>query len=382
MMSKVKSSILFVPNHSVFIRDNDLLMESEELGIIKNLRANGWDVGVCSFLDDSKNTSLSGSVSRAEVRSYSLNFFASHNSFAVKIINYAYASLSAPFYVFGRKFAYVFCPGYNSYIVAFWCVILRVPFALYVRGVWAKNIESPSLWDFIFKKSRFLIVTGKLFKRLLSQHCECVENEVPLTSLRPESVECFSASGRSERDILYVGRLHKTKGVLDLIHAVGLLVGRGVDVRLKIAGGGLDTEIDEITRLALSLGVSDRVILLGHIPQDQLLLSYKQCGMFAFPSYYAEGFPRVIYEAMMLGMSIVTCEMPGTKEFIIHNRNCLVVPPQNPEQLSMAIGELIADTEVSARLRRQALIDVNAAFAEFKDDSHAGQLLRLINEVS
>jgi glycosyltransferase involved in cell wall biosynthesis len=219
----------------------------------------------------------------------------------------------------------------------------------------------------------------KFFQRLLSSFCSQVENEVPLTSLRPSAIGDNNGIARHANDILFVGRLHESKGILDLIRSVGLIVGRGIDVRLRIAGGGLHSEVDDIIQLVGSLGLSDQVTLLGHVSQSQLLQEYKRSGIFAFPSYYAEGFPRVIYEAMMLGAAIVTCDMPGTKEFIVDHRNCLIVPPRDTAALSDALYKLISDQELACMLRSQAAEDVINLFSEFSDDSHAAQLVRLIS---
>jgi len=379
MNSKNVKKVIFVPNHSVFRRGDELVLESAELDIVKAIKLDGWNVKICSFLDEAKNSSLSGAISFSEVSFGRLNIFSTAAFIPFRVLNYIYSLFSAPFYLAGCRFAYIFCPGHNSYILALWCIILRIPYGFYVRGVWAKDVERSSLWNFLFKKARFMIVTGKFFQRLLSVYCRRVENEVPLTSLRPSSAGVDAGVARHAMDILFVGRLHESKGILDLIRAIGLIVSKGIDVRLRIAGGGLQSEVDDINQLVGSLGLSERITLLGHLSQNQLLQVYKQSGIFAFPSYYAEGFPRVIYEAMMLGASIVTCEMPGTKEFIVDHRNCLIVPPRNPVALSDAIFQLISDQKLACMLRSQAAEDVANLFFEFPDDSHAAQLVRLIS---
>ncbi|MFO1368934.1 MAG: glycosyltransferase family 4 protein [Marinagarivorans sp.] len=379
MNSKDVKKVIFVPNHSVFRRGNELILESAELDIVKALKCDGWNVKICSFLDEAKNSSLSGAISFSEVSFGRLNIFSTAAMIPFRVLNYIYSLFYAPFYLAGCRFAYIFCPGHNSYILALWCIILRIPYGFYVRGVWAKNVERSSPWNFLFKKARFMIVTGKFFQRLLAVYCSHVENEVPLTSLRPSSAGVDAGVSRNAMDILFVGRLHESKGILDLIRAIGLIFGKGMDVRLRIAGGGLESEVDDIIQLVGTLGLSERITLLGHVSQNQLLQVYKQSGIFAFPSYYAEGFPRVIYEAMMLGASIVTCEMPGTKEFIMDHRNCLIVPPRNPVALSEAMFKLISDQELACMLRSQAAEDVENVFFEFSDDSHAAQLIRLIS---
>ena len=59
----------------------------------------------------------------------------------------------------------------------------------------------------------------------------------------------------------------------------------------------------------------------------------KKCRYFVLPSYYPEGLPRSILEAMALGRPIITTNMPGCEDTVIEKVNGFLIPPKNIEKL-------------------------------------------------
>jgi len=60
------------------------------------------------------------------------------------------------------------------------------------------------------------------------------------------------------------------------------------------------------------------------------------------PSYYREGVPRVILEAMSMGKPVVTTDMPGCRDAVEDGKNGLLVPPKNSQALAEAICDFNA----------------------------------------
>ena len=64
---------------------------------------------------------------------------------------------------------------------------------------------------------------------------------------------------------------------------------------------------------------------------------------FVLPSYYGEGIPRTILEAMAMSRAIVTTDSPGCRETVLEGRNGFLVPPRDADALATAMKRLARD---------------------------------------
>lgn len=104
-----------------------------------------------------------------------------------------------------------------------------------------------------------------------------------------------------KRIILSIGRLDPRKRIDVLIKAFSKLCEKYDDVYLLI--GGIGKEEQKLRRLAEELGIKDRVIFCGYIPEDELFDYYAACDVFAFPSWTTSGITP--YEALAVGKKVV-----------------------------------------------------------------------------
>jgi glycosyltransferase involved in cell wall biosynthesis len=151
--------------------------------------------------------------------------------------------------------------------------------------------------------------------------------------------------------ILAVGRLVEKKGLGDLVQACGLLAGRGVGVRLEIAGGGpLRAELEEA---AARSGAS--VTFHGALPHEAALALYRRAAVFCLPCVVAstgdrDGLPTSVLEAMALGVPVVSTDVNGLRELVVDGQTGLVVPERDPTALADALGRLLRDPALAERL--------------------------------
>jgi len=95
---------------------------------------------------------------------------------------------------------------------------------------------------------------------------------------------------------LFLGRLHRKKGLLPLIEAWKKLIDSGQRWKLIVAGwddGGFESELQ---RTISSLGLSDSVHLVGAVFGEEKQRMYLQAAGFILPSY-SEGLPMTVLEA-------------------------------------------------------------------------------------
>ena len=142
-----------------------------------------------------------------------------------------------------------------------------------------------------------------------------------------------------------VGRFEPVKGYDTLLEAAALLRTRQPKVRFLLAGEG--KEESRLKRLAKELRVEDRVFFLGWQQEIPEILS--ALDLFVLPSRN-EGMGRALVQAMAMGKPIVATRVGGVPEVLGEGEAGLLVPPDDPVQLSQAIEQLLTDRELARKL--------------------------------
>ena len=165
-------------------------------------------------------------------------------------------------------------------------------------------------------------------------------------SLRP--VGRPGRCGRRRADppaLLFVGRLIPEKGIFDLLEAMRILSRERACV-LRVAGKG-PCEAAIRQRVA-ALGLRDSVDFMGYVHGDALARLYSSSAALVLPTYFGEGFPTVITEAMSYGLPIVTTPVRGAADLLAEGENALFVPPHRPDELARALSRLLNDPGLAA----------------------------------
>ena len=158
---------------------------------------------------------------------------------------------------------------------------------------------------------------------------------------KPDPTAPMSLSGARHRlNLMTVGRLHASKGHDVLLRAVKILADQGVDVGLRIAGGG--DEEQALKALASELRIENRVTLLGSLPEDRVMQELRSADLFVMGSL-AEPLGVVAMEAMALGIAPIGTAAGGLGEIIDDGENGLLVPPGDPAALAAAVATLAGD---------------------------------------
>jgi len=176
--------------------------------------------------------------------------------------------------------------------------------------------------------------------------------------------------------VVTVARLVEKKGIADLISACALLRGRGVSVRLHVAGDG---PLRERLELAAATAQVD-ARFHGALPHERVLELYQRASVFCLPCVVArsgdrDGLPTSVLEAMALGVPVVTTSVNGLAEAVIHERTGLVVPSHDAAALARAIERLLSDGSLAAQLSAEARRHVQQRFALARSVSTLRELI-------
>jgi glycosyltransferase involved in cell wall biosynthesis len=237
--------------------------------------------------------------------------------------------------------------------------LLGYPCVLQFHGSLANLLSARG--HHVFKvSSRLLVCLSGTVLLLSSEECRqwssfehrsayyLVANPFVAPTGRSPSHEMAATAGDGASPVvLYVGRLLREKGVLDLIQAFAEVI-RATGAVLALAGSGPDRAA--CVRLSNDLGIAKHVHLLGYLTGDALRDAYESATVFAFPSFWPEGFPTVLSEAMAAGLPMVTTATRGAVDHLHEPENALFVPPREPDALAGAVTRLLRDRELAKRM--------------------------------
>lgn len=147
--------------------------------------------------------------------------------------------------------------------------------------------------------------------------------------------------------LLSVGELNKNKNHQVIINAMSLL--NSDKIKYVICGDG--PERNELLRLACSLSLEDKLILLGN--REDIKEICKAANIFLAPSI-REGLGIAILEAMSAGLPIIASNANGPKELIKDKKNGLAVNDFSPKNWADAIAYIMENHEKSFDLGKHA----------------------------
>jgi glycosyltransferase involved in cell wall biosynthesis len=100
----------------------------------------------------------------------------------------------------------------------------------------------------------------------------------------------------------------------------------------------------------LGLRLDDDVVLLGTVPDAELPGWYAAADVLAFPST-KEGWGLAVLEAMSAGLPVVASDLPVFREYLRPGQDALMVPADDAAALAAALGAVLDDAALAARLR-------------------------------
>lgn len=158
--------------------------------------------------------------------------------------------------------------------------------------------------------------------------------------------------------VAYVSRLVAEKGLLETVHAVGILRQRGVNVALDVCGGG--PARSEVEKAVREERIEDLVLFHGHVPVADTGALLREASILSLPSYYkSEGQPMCIIEAFAWGLPVIGSNVEPVSFMVQEGVHGASVPPRNAEAVADAIQRLLSDHKAYDLIARN-----NRALAE------------------
>jgi len=152
-------------------------------------------------------------------------------------------------------------------------------------------------------------------------------------------------------NVLYVGRMMKTKGVHILINAFSKVAGKHKNVRLILVGTG--SKIDDFKVLARNLDIDGKVTFAGYVSEEEKHKYYSEADLFVHPAIWQEPFGRALLEAMSFEIPLIVSNVGAPPEVI--GDAGLVFESGNVEDLERKIEMIIDNSKLGEKLKSKCM---------------------------
>jgi glycosyltransferase involved in cell wall biosynthesis len=281
--------------------------------------------------------------------------------------------------------------GYKSFLRdALFILIARINSCktlVYWHG-WEESFEKRikdsfvllKLMQITFLKADGIVVLGTVFKNKIQElgyrgRIWIETNAVDDSYLKNETVHACRPD--EDQNILFLSRIETEKGIYIALDAIKILQHRlSNPVRFIIAGDG--SQIDYVKAYIKKNDIKN-VIVHGHV---EGVLKHKvlaNSSIYLFPTYFPEGLPITILEAMLYGLVVITRPVAGIPDVVEDGANGALVNSQNPQDFADAIEQFLTDKK---KMIQVAETNRKKARAYFISDKVNERLVNIYLEIN
>lgn len=267
---------------------------------------------------------------------------------------------------------------------------LGIPYFVFSHGldIYAPqaNPKASKLMRLVLQNASMVIAnsnfTANLVKLAIGEQARiAVLNPVVDIKRFMPSASSFDKKVAGKKAVLTVARLVESKNHETLIRAFARVVNIVPEAICRIIGQGpLESQLKE---LVSALGLADKVIFTGNVPDLELAAYYYSCDVFALVSKEikergeVEGFGIVFLEAACCAKPVIGSKSGGIADAVIDGVTGILVDPLNEDEIARAIIRVLQDEGLARRLGENGRKRMET---EFTIEHFGEKLKKLINE--
>jgi glycosyltransferase involved in cell wall biosynthesis len=241
-------------------------------------------------------------------------------------------------------------------VTMFASVLSEIPFSFtaHAKDIYTSNREK------ILRKieqAEFVVTCTKHNKEYLQNIAG--SSETPIYCIyHGIDLNLFKYNGRHHTasepyKILTVARMTEKKGLPTIYQALARLRDRNIAFRHTLIGDGDDR--DTILALISSLGLVDHCFWRGTQTHAEVLSHFRESDLFVLGCEIAQngdrdGIPNVLVESLAMGVPAVSTNVSAIPEILVNGTTGITVPSKNPEELELAMVQLLTDNNLRKRL--------------------------------
>lgn len=268
--------------------------------------------------------------------------------------------------------------------------IMHIHFGDYDSFLLNKSVLFKKINQYIYQQIDCFIV---LSNSLIKNYSSIVPNGSDIRVI-PNCVE-IQSNGNSKFfsnsiNIIYISNLIESKGYLDVLSAVNILVNDlGLrNIKCQFFGSFVENEMnlfknaqeaDSFLRgYILENNLSQNVVFPGVVLGVQKDSVLSDSDIFILPTYYStEAQPLSVLEAMSYGKLVIATNHRALEDIIIDGVNGLIVPPKSPKSIADAIVRLIGDVELTSILSYNAR---STTISNFSPSEFNREIVKVFND--
>lgn len=224
-----------------------------------------------------------------------------------------------------------------------------------------KNILLNQIIKLMIKQSSYIVVLSKLEKEIIQNKYK-IENIAFLVNSIPVEELHFSRNKKSSGEpiiITFLGRIHESKGVDDIVAAMAKLITLDKNFIFNLYGTG---PLEDFMVENLSKTLGDRFYFYGIVGGEAKWTALEKSDVFLLPSRYGEGLPMAMLEAMAVGNVVVVTDDASITFAVENNVNGIIVDKYNPDDIAQKLLELILDRDRLHTLAGNAIQTIQKKF--------------------
>jgi glycosyltransferase involved in cell wall biosynthesis len=229
---------------------------------------------------------------------------------------------------------------------------------------WVSYSEKKREIDLNRRFDRMVVVTTYMRDELLRNGFEAkrIEIHAPVPRMGDPGLRS-TFSGRNL--ILYAGQIIRGKGVDVLLKSLAKVRSK---FECVILGDGNHKAHCEA--LAVKLGLADRVVFKGFVPQEELKTYYRECSLVALSSVWPEPIATIGLEVMRYALPVVAFDAGGIKDWLLDGQNGFLVPWMDQRAFAARIDQLLNDKSLAKKMGENglALVSEHYDFAQYIRD--------------
>jgi glycosyltransferase involved in cell wall biosynthesis len=230
----------------------------------------------------------------------------------------------------------------------------NIPVLVYWHGwkiEFANKVERFLIWFFkwTFQRADRTIVLADEFKEQLKAWGLKTPIDLGTTAVDESLLTGYNFDKKSnsmikmdEVKILFLSRIEKAKGIFETLDAFKLLLMKDLNIHLSIAGEGLALEHAKIYSNRIGLP-KKKVSFLGYLKNKKKAEAFASHHIYCLPTYYDEGLPASVLEAMAFGLPVITRPVGGLKDFFENKKMGYITKSRSPSKISELIELLLKD---------------------------------------